>query len=60
MKIIGVWVNVFLLFFLYFAPTMVAYKHRQVKSIFVVNLFLGWTLIGWCFAFSWASIDNKK
>lgn len=33
---------------LYFAPTIVAWtRGRMTAPIFVVNLFLGWTLIAW-------------
>jgi len=33
----------------YFAPTMVAPKGRR-GSVFVINFFLGWTVIGWVLA----------
>jgi hypothetical protein len=41
---------------IYFLPTIVASnKHkRNAASIFVVNLFLGWMLIGWVIALAWA------
>ena len=44
------------LFFIYFVPTIVAYSnnHRNVLAIFVLNLFLGYTLVGWVFALIWA------
>lgn len=34
---------------LYMAPTIIAVKrrHRQVWPIVVINIFLGWTFIGW-------------
>lgn len=46
----------FLLFLtlLYFMPTIVGHKHRNVLSIFLVNFFLGWTVIGWIVAMIWA------
>ena len=46
----------FLLFLtlLYFMPTIVGHKHRNVLSIFLVNFFLGWTVIGWVIAMIWA------
>lgn len=34
---------------LYFAPTLMARSGRRA-SVFVVNLFLGWTLVGWVVA----------
>ena len=44
-------------FLIYFAPTIVALaRHkRNTLSIFLLNLFLGWTLIGWIIALVWAS-----
>ena len=44
-------------FLVYFAPTIVALaRHkRNTLSIFLLNLFLGWTLIGWIVAVVWAS-----
>jgi hypothetical protein len=40
----------------YFLPTICALSNHQHNwaSIFVVNLFLGWTLIGWVIALAWA------
>lgn len=41
----------------YFLPTLVA-KYRHVPnsgSIFVIDLFLGWTLIGWVVALAMAA-----
>jgi hypothetical protein len=29
-------------------------------AIFVLNLFLGWTLIGWVIALVWAVADDNK
>lgn len=39
---------------LYFLPTVLAWSKRDRASIFVVNLFLGWTLVGWVVALAWA------
>lgn len=41
---------------LYFLPTIVASttNNVNVSSILVINLFLGWTLIGWVVALAWA------
>lgn len=44
-------------FLIYFLPTLVALlRHkRNTLSIFLLNLFLGWTLVGWIIALVWAS-----
>jgi hypothetical protein len=39
----------------YFIPTIIAViRKRQVASVFVINLFLGWTLVGWVVAIALA------
>jgi hypothetical protein len=40
----------------YFIPFLAALgnAHRQVAAIFILNLFLGWTLLGWVVALVWA------
>jgi hypothetical protein len=41
---------------IYFVPSIVASNrmHRNRTAIFVLNLFLGWTLLGWVVALVWA------
>jgi Superinfection immunity protein len=40
----------------YFLPTIIAAARskRDLGAIFVLNLFLGWTFIGWIVALVWA------
>ena len=40
----------------YFLPYIVARhrKHRNAPAIFVLNLLLGWTFIGWAVSLVWA------
>ena len=47
---------------LYFLPTIHARgrKHPNLDGIFVLNLFLGWTLIGWVAAIIWAVSAFKR
>jgi hypothetical protein len=47
---------IFLLFLaaVYFWPTAVAYETPQRGFVFVLNLFLGWTFIGWVIALALA------
>ena len=44
---------------IYFVPTIVANNrnHRQFTAIFILNLFFGWTFIGWVAALIW-SVTN--
>ena len=43
-------------FVLYFLPSILAFaRHkRDTTSIVVLNIFLGWTAIGWVIALVWA------
>ena len=43
-------------FVLYFLPTIIAFARnkRDTTSILLLNLFLGWTAIGWVIALVWA------
>lgn len=42
--------------FIYFLPTAAAISARNpaFQSIFILNLFFGWTLVGWLVAMVWA------
>jgi len=47
---------------LYFAPTFVAMGrgHSQTLPIGLLNLFLGWTVLGWVVALVWAFIRGQE
>ena len=51
MAILGI-----ILLALYFLPLIVAgsRSHAQTGAIAIVNIFLGWTLVGWVIAMAWA------
>jgi hypothetical protein len=42
----------------YFFPTYVAKTHRNRGAIFVLNLLLGWTFLGWVVALVWACTQS--
>ena len=46
--------------FFYFIPSLVGADKKFNSSIFVLNLFLGWTFIGWVAALVWAVGSSKK
>lgn len=50
------------LFILYFLPAIVAKdrRHRNFPAILVLNIFLGWTFIGWVIALVWAYTNNVE
>jgi hypothetical protein len=44
-------------FLMYFLPSIIALARskRDLLSIFLLNLFLGWTVIGWIVCLVWAA-----
>jgi hypothetical protein len=44
----------------YFFPSFIAFlqRHPQYSAIFFLNLFLGWTFIGWVAALVWAATSS--
>jgi len=61
-------INLFLILILcfglviYFIPTIIAScnKCENFSAIFALNLFLGWTFIGWTIALVWSFVNNEK
>ena len=51
-----------LILLLHFLPAILAHvrRHRQSAAITLINLFLGWTGLGWVLAFFWAWSPNVK
>jgi hypothetical protein len=51
----------FLAGLIYFAPSIVAHQNRKrnANAIFILNFFLGWTLIGWVVALVWVNTVEK-
>ena len=47
---------------IYFAPTLVARNrnHRNIGALFVLNLLLGWTVLGWVGALVWALVEQER
>jgi Superinfection immunity protein len=52
----GLWASFIVGVCLYFLPTIIAVarKVRNEGSIVVINVFLGWTLVGWVIALAMA------
>ena len=50
----------FIGFIAYWVPTLAtnSNRHRNRAAIGMLNLFLGWTFIGWVAALLWADTDN--
>lgn len=47
---------------IYFLPSLVASKrdHHNVNAIIILNLFLGWTFLGWVVSLVWAMTKVQK
>jgi hypothetical protein len=47
-------------FVMYFLPTIIALvrSKRDSLAIFLLNLFLGWSVIGWVVALVWAAKND--
>lgn len=57
------WVGLVLVIsILYLIPTLVAAvrKHHNSTAIFVLNLFLGWSFVGWVASLVWAFTARKE
>ena len=51
--------SLLILTLLYFLPSVIGKDKHDAMGIFLVNLFLGWTLIGWVAAFLWAIAADR-
>jgi len=51
-----------LLLFAYFTPALIAFSrnHKNGTSIFLTNLFFGWTFLGWAVALIWSASANVE
>ena len=57
------WGIIFILGVIAYIMPMAVASHRNCKAtngIIVVNLFLGWTFIGWVVALAWAACGEKS
>ena len=47
---------VILIFAFYFLPTLIAFlrQHKNKLAIFLLNLLLGWTVLGWAVSLVWS------
>ena len=47
---------------LYMVPSIIAYNrnHNERNAIIVLNIFAGWTVVGWIIAIVWAVTSDIK
>jgi hypothetical protein len=42
----------------YFLPSIIGRNKKNSGGIFLLNLLLGWTVVGWIIAFVWALVSD--
>ncbi|HTZ99860.1 MAG TPA: superinfection immunity protein [Candidatus Aquilonibacter sp.] len=45
---------------LYFLPSIIGHDKRSFTGILLVNILLGWTVVGWLVALIWACTDEPR
>ena len=62
MEILWWSLGIVLIIGIYFLPGIVAHirDHHQVNAIVLLNIFLGWTLLGWVIALVWAATAVRE
>lgn len=47
---------------IHFLPSFVAFvrEHRHAVLILVLNIFFGWTIIGWLVLLIWAAVGEER
>jgi hypothetical protein len=58
----GVGLFLLILIIIYFAPTIIAFirQKENAVSILMLNLFLGWTFVGWVIALVWSFMVEEE
>jgi hypothetical protein len=51
-----------ILFLVYWLPTIIAVRREKANKapIFIVNLFFGWTGLGWVGCLAWALMEERR
>ena len=49
-----------ILAFFYFLPSILGHSKHGSNGIFLLNLFFGWTVIGWIVALIWALAASRR
>jgi RsiW-degrading membrane proteinase PrsW (M82 family) len=51
---------IIIILFLYFLPFIIGRNRKDYLRILILNLFLGWTFLGWVAALIWAVGNEDK
>ena len=55
-----VFIGIVLIGFIYFLPTIIGWNKRNATAILMLNLFLGWTFVGWVIELVWAFTNDTQ
>ena len=44
----------------YFLPTFLSLENKNSQKIMVLNVLLGWTIVGWAGALIWAMLSKRE
>ena len=56
-----IWILVMMaIFCIYFLPSLVANNKENANGVYILNLFFGWTFLGWVLALIWAVSSKEK
>jgi hypothetical protein len=53
-------ITLLLLTLLYFLPSIIGHNKHNAAAIFLLNLLLGWTVVGWFVAMVWACTADVR
>ena len=48
-----------MLLVIYFLPALIGRRKQNARAIFILNLLLGWTFLGWVGALIWALLRER-
>jgi hypothetical protein len=54
----GIWLAVLLI--IYLLPAMLGHNKKPAAGIWILNITLGWTVLGWLGALIWAASAERK
>ncbi len=52
-------IGIIVILIIYFLPSIFSGNNKRASDIVILNLFLGWTLVGWVIALMWAFNSNN-
>ncbi len=59
-SVLGTIVMIIIVAFFYFLPSIIGQKKQNFGAILCLNLFLGWTVLGWIVALVWAATQDTQ